>query len=88
MLDKHFKKAIIWNIFFLFSQETGFDISCQLSGKIKKNIIIFHLLNFPKSGKNEIFKVKLISIKAYSPQDIISLIWAVHREIDLQKKDN
>ena len=38
--------------------------------------------------KYEIFKVKLISIKAYSPQDIISLIWAVHREIDLQKKDN
>ena len=26
------------------------------------------------SSRNEIFKVKLISIKAYSPQDIISLI--------------
>ena len=41
-----------------------------------------------KQYGNEIFKVKLISIKAYSPQDIISLIWAVHCEIDLQKKDN
>ena len=40
------------------------------------------------SSRNEIFKVKLISIKAYSPQDIISLIWVVHRKIDLQKKDN
>ena len=46
------------------------------------------LLGLGEEVKNEIFKVKLISIKAYSPQDIISLIWAVHREIDLQKKDN
>ena len=45
--------------------------------------VIYRVFN-----KNEIFKVKLISTKADSPEDIISLIWAVHREIDLQKKDN
>ena len=57
---------------------------CERKRKYRIQPLVF----FQNYWENEIFKVKLISIKAYSPQDIISLIWAVHREIDLQKKDN
>ena len=70
-LGKNFSKMIFWNIFLIFLQIIGFAVSCTetihmkheslFSGKNKKNISKYHLLNLVQ---------KVVKVKTRQINDI------------------